>query len=153
MNKLSRLTVGGIGIALALGAALLGRSVIAGSSIADLENTCTIDAQTAYEGISLDRSVSPGGLASVAEANALATEPGASVAEVQTGRASSSTIPVVNGHNVVLVRMDNVAPVPIFGPANTGLTKAVTSAPSCDIAIYDTDTGGLLVDMKTLPYH
>ena len=152
IRSIGLVVLAGAAVALAIfGAALWGESVIAGSSRADLENTCTIDAQAVYEGITLDRSVPAGNLASVAEGNALAAEPGATVMETQTGRAASDTIPVVNGHNVVLVRLANVAPVMMGGPAGTAATKAAFASPSCDIAIYDADTGDLLVEMKTVP--
>jgi hypothetical protein len=131
-------------------AASSGRHQAVSSQAADLENTCTIDAQASYEGITLDRTIAVGKQASAAQTTALAAEPGSSVVEEQSGRARSNAWPIVDGHNVVVMRLDGAASVPIFGPPGTA-GDVIMSKPSCVIAIYDADTGAKLVELQTLP--
>jgi hypothetical protein len=116
---------------------------------ANPQTVCTIASEFVYEGVTLDKTVPAGPKALTAKNNALADEPGAAVVEEVLGRANSSSVPVVNGHDVVVLRLTNVAPVPIFGPPTDG--PAVMSKPSCVIAVYDADSGDKLVEWQTLP--
>ena len=119
------------------------------SAASNLENTCTIAAQVSYQSVTLDQAVAAGPRALNAKTNALAAEPGSSAVEEAAGLAHSQSWPMVDGRNVVLVRLVNVAPVPIFGPPKPG--PMLMSTPSCVIAVYDADTGDKIVEWQTLP--
>lgn len=160
MKRITVLLASSVSVVLALSGSVLAVDLVNAASSGtpqavssqptDLENTCTIAAQASYDGITLDRNVAAGVQASTARTNALAAEPGSSVSEQQMGRAHSSVWPIVDGHNVVVMRLANAASVPVFGPPGTA-THVIMSTPSCVIAIYDADTGAKLVELQTLP--
>src|SRR5664279_4400359 len=116
--------------------------------VGSVGETCTIAAQTASIGIALDETVAAGSNAIAALTNALAAEPGSSVVEERTGLARSGTIPIVNAHNVVIVRLAGVGAMPVTGPVGAGQVRM--STPSCVIAVYDADNGNKLVEFGTL---
>lgn len=73
--------------------------------------------------------------------------PGATVVEQAVLDLTSKSIPPVDGHRALVVRLDGMADQPVFGPVGN---KPESLPVACGIAIYDADTGEFIVSMSRL---
>jgi hypothetical protein len=97
-------------------------------------------------GIMVDSSVAAGPNVAAALSNVQKDSPNAVVEEQITGSVSSAETPILDGHNVIALRLANTGDQIAAGPPRKGPQEIAT--PICAVAFYDANTGERLALMR-----